>query len=157
MENNSQKLRLVSNSLPLISRGSFSERALVPTSPQLATLTVRAWCLGDWTRLSSRSSSLSGNNRATLSSPLSKYDLRVEAGRWAGTPSSMALMQFGVGRGIGRTKNHPKIIGSEVPIAKTRRKSEVFPGKTERAIAEKKKADSPKPDNTNPVKLVLCA
>ena len=40
-------------------------------------------------------------------------------------------------------KNHPKIIGSEVPIAKTRRKSEVFPGKIERAIAENKKADSP--------------
>ena len=67
----------------------------------------------------------------------------------------MAFTPFGVGRGIGRTKNHPKIIGSEVPTAKTRRKSEVFPGKTECAIVENKKADSPKPDNTNPVKLVL--
>jgi len=53
--------------------------------------------------------------------------------------------------------NHPKTIGSEVPIARTRRKSEVLPGKTECAIVENKKADSPKPDNTNPVELVLCA
>lgn len=59
--------------------------------------------------------------------------------------------------GIGRINNHPKIIGIEVPIAKTRRKSEVFPGKTVCAIVENKKADSPKPDNTNPVKLVLYA
>jgi hypothetical protein len=51
--------------------------------------------------------------------------------------------------------SHPKIIGSEVPIAKTRRKSEVFPGKTECAIVENRKADNPKPDNTSPVKLVL--
>ena len=100
---------------------------------------------------------MSGNNRMSLSLPLSKYDLRVEVGRGAETPPSMVFTPYGVGRGIGRTKNHPKIIGSEVPIAKTRRKSEVFPGKAERAIAEKKKADSPKPDNTNPVKLVLYA
>ena len=52
--------------------------------------------------------------------------------------------------------DHPKIIGSAVPIANTRRKSEVFPGKNACAIVENKKADSPKPDNTSPVKLVLC-
>jgi hypothetical protein len=51
--------------------------------------------------------------------------------------------------------SHPKIIGSEVPIAKTRRKSEVFPGKTECAMVENRKADSPKPDNTSPIKVVL--
>lgn len=90
--------------------------------------------------------------------PLSKYDLREEeVGREAGTASSKVFTPSGAGRGIGRTKNSPKIIGSEVPIAKTRRKSDVFPGKTECAIAENKKADSPKPDNTNPVKLVLYA
>ena len=51
--------------------------------------------------------------------------------------------------------SHPKIIGSEVPTARTRRKSEVFPGKTECAIVENKKADNPNPDNTSAVKLVL--
>lgn len=87
-----------------------------------------------------------------LPSPLSKYDLREELERGAGTRDSR---ESTVGSGIGRMKNHPKIMGSEVPIAKTRRKSEVFPGKTECAIVENKKAESPKPDNTRPVKLVL--
>lgn len=54
-------------------------------------------------------------------------------------------------------KNQPKIIGSEVPTVRTRRKSEVFPGKIECAIEENKKADNPKPDSTNAVKLVLYA
>jgi len=69
----------------------------------------------------------------------------------------MVLAPFGIGRGIARMKNHPKIIGSEVPIARTRRKSEVFPGKIECATVENKKADNPKPDNTNPVELALYA
>ena len=74
----------------------------------------------------------------------------------AGTASSRVFTPSGAGRGIGRTKKYPKIIGSEVPIAKTRRKSEVFPGKKECAIAENKKAERPKPDNSSPMKLVLC-
>lgn len=91
-----------------------------------------------------------------LPSPLSKYDLGgEELGGGAGIAASRLTVPSGVGRGIGRTKSHPKIIGSEVPIANTRRKSEVFPGKTECAIVENKKADNPNPDNTNPVKVVL--
>ena len=130
---------------------------MVPTSPQLVMLTARARCLDGWAYVSSYSSSLSGNSGAPLSSPLSKYNLPEELERGAGIRSSIESTPFDVGSGIGRMKNHPKIIGNEVPIAKTRRKSEVFPGKTECAIVENKKAESPKPDNTNPVKLVLCA
>jgi len=49
MENNSQNLGLMNNSLPLTLGCSFSEKSPVPTSPQLATLMVRVCRLGDWT------------------------------------------------------------------------------------------------------------
>jgi len=91
-----------------------------------------------------------------LSSLLSKYTLE-EVGRGAWIAPSGVFTLSDVGGGIGRINSHPKIIGIEVPIAKTRRKSEVFPGKIVCATVENKKADSPKPDNTNPVKLVLYA
>lgn len=60
------------------------------------------------------------------------------------------------GSGIGRMKNQPTIIGRDVPIASIRRKSEVFPGNKPCAIVENKNAESPKPDNTNPVVVVRC-
>jgi hypothetical protein len=91
-----------------------------------------------------------------LSSPPWRYDPQGETfGCEDREPFSSASPPPGVGRGIGRTKTHPKIIGNDVPMAKTRRKSEVFPGNTACAIVENKKADSPKPDNTNAVMLVL--
>lgn len=60
------------------------------------------------------------------------------------------------GRGTGRMKNQPRMVGTDVPIARTRRKSEVFPGNRPCAIVENKNAESPKPDSTNPVVVVRC-
>ena len=52
-------------------------------------------------------------------------------------------------------RNQPRIIGVAVPIARVSKKSEVFPGKIVCAIAEKRKADSPKPEITIPVTVAL--
>jgi hypothetical protein len=42
-------------------------------------------------------------------------------------------------------------MGIVVPRARTKRKSDVFPGKSVCAIVEKKNADNPNPDTTRPV------
>lgn len=52
-------------------------------------------------------------------------------------------------------RNQPSIIGMAVPTARVSKKSEVFPGKIVCAIVEKTKADSPKPEITVPVTVVL--
>lgn len=52
-------------------------------------------------------------------------------------------------------RNQPIIIGVAVPIARVSKKSEVFPGNIVCAIAEKRKADNPKPETTIPVTVVL--
>jgi hypothetical protein len=54
------------------------------------------------------------------------------------------------GRGTICTKKNPKIIGIEVPSARTSRKSDVLPGKRVCERDEKKNAESPKPDMTRP-------
>ena len=59
------------------------------------------------------------------------------------------------GYGQGRMRNQPSIIGVAVPIARVSKKSEVFPGKIVCAIAEKRKADNPKPETTIPVTVAL--
>jgi hypothetical protein len=53
---------------------------------------------------------------------------------------------------MGQTKKKPRIIGSDVPKARRRRKDEVSPPKRACPTAEKKNAERPKPDNT---KLVV--
>ena len=55
------------------------------------------------------------------------------------------------GRGIGRTKKKPIIIGSEVPKDKSKRNSDVSPGYAMCAMVENKNADKPKPERTRPV------
>lgn len=40
--------------------------------------------------------------------------------------------------------------GNEVPSERKRRRDDVFPGKNERARAEKKNADRPNPERTKP-------
>ena len=58
--------------------------------------------------------------------------------------------------GTGVTQKNPKIMGKEVPTARSSSKEEVSPEKNRRAIAEKKKAESPNPDMTIPVVVALC-
>ena len=53
-------------------------------------------------------------------------------------------------------KKKPSIIGSDVPRASTRRKSDVFPGNRTCEIVEKKNADSPDPDTTTPTTVERC-
>ena len=47
-------------------------------------------------------------------------------------------------------KKNPSIMGSDVPNASTRRKSDVLPGNSICEIVEKKNADNPNPDTTMP-------
>lgn len=49
------------------------------------------------------------------------------------------------------TMKNPRDIGMLVPKARTKRKVEVFPGKTVCAMVEKKNAERPNPDTTSPV------
>lgn len=72
------------------------------------------------------------------------------------TGESEVLETSAPGRGTWRTKNQPIIIGMDVPIARTSRKSEVLPGNRPCAIIENKNAESPKPENTSPVVVVRC-
>ena len=52
---------------------------------------------------------------------------------------------------MGRTKKYPNIIGRDVPIARTSKNSDVFPGKIMWDMLENKNADSPNPDMTSPL------
>ena len=60
------------------------------------------------------------------------------------------------GYGQMRMKNQPITMGIGVTSAKMSKKSETLPGETVRAIVEKRKAESPKPEITIPVIVVLC-
>jgi hypothetical protein len=55
-----------------------------------------------------------------------------------------------------RMKNQPTTMGVGVTSARMSKKSEIFPGEIVRAMVEKRKADSPKPEITIPVIVVLC-
>lgn len=57
----------------------------------------------------------------------------------------------GSGRGIGRTKKNPMIIGKDVPRESRRRNSDVSPGYAMCAIEENRNAESPNPESTSPV------
>ena len=70
------------------------------------------------------------------------------------SPSS-SPSSFSCGKGIGRTKKKPMIIGADVPRARSRRKEDVSPGKKCETV-EKKNADRPKPDMTSPVVEARC-
>jgi hypothetical protein len=74
----------------------------------------------------------------------------------ATTPCSIEWMISEGGSGMGRTKKKPRIIGSDVPRARRRRKYEVFPPKRACPTAEKKNAERPKPDNTKLVVVDRC-
>jgi hypothetical protein len=54
------------------------------------------------------------------------------------------------GKGIGRTRKNPNIIGSAVPSERMSKKWDASPGKNIREIVEKRKAERPKPERTRP-------
>ena len=54
------------------------------------------------------------------------------------------------GSGTGVIKTNPRTMGMDVPSARTRRNSDVSPGKSRYDMLEKKKAERPKPDMTIP-------
>lgn len=60
------------------------------------------------------------------------------------------------GRGIGCTINSASSTGIEVVRAKRSNKADGSPGKKARAIVEKNKAESPKPETTSPVVVACC-
>ena len=63
---------------------------------------------------------------------------------------------FRGGKGIGFTKKKPKIMGKDVPIARTNRKDDVSPGNATWAKVENTNAESPNPERTRLVETVRC-
>jgi len=89
------------------------------------------------------------------SSPLTSSLLSLSNGVWLLSPSgyrvSKGISSSLGGRGMGRTRKKPRIIGSAVPIANRSRKDDVSPAKNTWEMVENRKADRPRPEITSPL------